>query len=185
MPAANADPRRCTRPHNASAARTLASAYHASVWSGVSTPRPRLDRKRRGARRSRRERGQGSASGGGGKQRRDSPPIKLCERDRRTRQRRKAKTSQTVTRRQRRHQRRARGRRETSQAITLPCRTYVFRISTETRFMPIQARIWTEASVTTRRGRHGGMTSRSCHRGAMTRRVGDSGAGSSGRWGWS
>ena len=30
--------------------RLLASACHAGVWSGVSTARPRLDRKRRGAR---------------------------------------------------------------------------------------------------------------------------------------
>ena len=36
------------------------------------------------------------------------------------------------------------------------------------------ARISTEMSATTRRGRHGGVTSRSCHRGAMMRRVGKS-----------
>ena len=50
-----------------------------------------------------------------------------------------------------------------------PRRTYVSGRSTETGIMPILARIWTEASVTTWRGRYGSVISRSCYRGAMTR----------------
>ena len=140
--------------------RPLASACHAGVWSGVSTARPRLNRKRRGARGSHRERRWGSASGGGEKIRRDSRRIKRRERDRGKRRRQKARASRMGTRRRRRHQRRERGQRETSQAITQPRRTYVSGRYTETGFMPIQARIWTKASVTTWRGRRGGVTLR-------------------------
>ena len=50
---------------------------------------------------------------------------------------------------------------------------------TETGFMPILARIWTEASATNWCGRRGGVTSRSCHQGAMTRQVVKSGVGPS------
>ena len=168
-PAANAGQRRRSRPRDASAARPIASACHAGFWSSVSTARSRLDRNRRGARGSQRGRGQGSASGEGGKRSRHTRRIKRRGRNQGKRRRRKARESRTGTRIRRRHQRMARGQRETSQAITQPQRTYISGRSTETEFMPIEARIWTEASVTTWRGRRGGTTSQSCYLGAMTR----------------
>ena len=132
------------------------SACHAGVWSGVSTVRPRLDRKRRGAKGTRGERGRGNAIGSKEKRRRDSRRIKLHERNRGERRRQLARARRTVPRR--RHRWRAKGRRGTRWAKTLPRRTYLSRRSTETGCMPIQALLWTEASVTTRRGRRGGVT---------------------------
>ena len=155
-PAVNTGPRWRARPRDASAARPLASACHAGVWSSVSTTRPRLDGKRRGARVTQRERGQGNARGVGEKRRGDSRRIKRRESDRGERWRRLARARGARTRW--RHQWRAKGRRGTSRDKTLPRRTYISGRSTETGCMPIQALIWTKASVTTQRGRCGSMT---------------------------
>ena len=106
----------------------------------------------------RRERGQGSERGFGEKQRRESRLNTRRERDRGKRRRGKARKSRPGAQQRRHHQREARGRGETCQAITLIRRTYVSGRSTETGFMPIQARIWTEVSVTTQRDRRGGVT---------------------------
>ena len=65
-----------------------------------------------------------------------------------------------------------------------PWRTYVSGRSTGTGFTGTRAHISTAASNTTRRGRRGGVTLRSCNRGATTRGVGRLADGSSVRWGW-
>ena len=67
--------------------------------------------------------------------------------------------------------------------MSRPRRNYVSGRSKGTGFTGTRSHISTAASKTTWRGRRGGMTLRSCHRGATTRRVGRSADGSSGRWG--
>ena len=65
----------------------------------------------------------------------------------------------------------AKGRRGTSRDIPQHRSIYASGRSTETGFTPTLAPTSTAASATTRRGRRGGVTSRSCHRGAMTRQA--------------
>ena len=76
-----------------------------------------------------------------------------------------------------------RGRAAMCPGTSLPRRTYVSGRSTGTGFTGTRAHISTAASKTTRRGKRGGLTLRSCHRGAMARQAGSSDNGSWGRCG--
>ena len=125
------------------------------------------------------KKGDGNTSDSRGKQRGDSWLNRRSGCDQGELRRREAMERRAATRG---HHRRAKGRQSTSQFTHLPRRTYVSRRSTETGYMPTLAPTLTEASATTRRGRRGGVTLWSCHRDAMTRQVGESGGGSSGRW---
>ena len=69
----------------------------------------------------------------------------------------------------------------TSRDTPRPWRIYVSGRSMETGSTPTRAPTLTESSATTRCGRHGGVTLRSCHLGAMTRQAGELGEGSSER----
>ena len=63
----------------------------------------------------------------------------------------------------------------TCQDTSRPQRTSVYRRSTDTGFMPTLAHTLTSESGTTRHGKGYGVTSRSCHRGAITCQAGRSG----------
>ena len=78
-----------------------------------------------------------------------------------------------------------RGRAAMCLGTSRPRRTYVSGRSMGTGFMGTRAHILTAASTMNQRGKRGDVTLRSCHRGAMTRRVGRSADSLSGRWGWS
>ena len=145
----------------------------------MSTAHPRPNRTICGARRE--QRGRVNASSGGGKRRgysRRNRRNRRRRRDQGKKRRREAMENRADTRR---HLWRAKGRQGTIRVTPLPQRTYVSGRSTETGSTSTMAPTLMEAPATTRHGRRGGVTLRSCHRGAMTRQVGELGGGSSGR----
>ena len=159
-------------------ARALASACHTNVLGGVSMALPRPDGIRSGARRE--KSGLGNASGGRGKPRGDSRRNRGHRHNRGGTRIREARENWAI---KRRHLQRAKGQRGTSRDTPRPRRIYVSGRYIETRSMPTLSPTLTESSATTWRDRRGGVTSRSCHQGSMTHRVGESDGGSSGRWG--
>ena len=156
------------------------SACHTNVWGGVSTARPRPNGTRSGAQRE--QQGQGNTSGGRGKKRVDRRRNRRHGCDRGGRRRREAREKRAI---QQQHLRRAKRQKGKSRDTPQPQRIYVSRRSTETGSTPTLASTLTEASATTRRGRCGGVTLRSCHRGAMTRQARESDGGSLGLSGMS
>ena len=187
MPAANAGPRQRARPRYASSTRPLPPACPSDLWCILPTLRPILDGASSGRRRDhiQRRRGWVRERGGAGARREGRLGRAREERGKRTDRSKtnphplhklipvKQSDGEEATRRQ--NPQMGKGRRGKSQGIPRPRRTYVSGRSMDTESTPTLAHTLTAELVTIRHGKRGGVTSWSCHRGAMTRRSGRSG----------
>ena len=177
-------PRRGVRPHDASAAKTLAPVCPANVWGSVPTLRPRPDGTSSGCHREhllrrrgrRRERGDTGArregrlrheqkKRGNRTEREETYPYPFHERKTEERS-----NGDGLTRHQ--NPQMGKGRRGTSQGTPQPWRKSVSGRSTETGSTPNLTHIFKAESVTTQRDKRGDATLWSCHQGAMTRQAG-------------